>query len=40
MKEEDEDDHDLISFTNIHRVGLIMAGVGASLFFFFKIVFG
>jgi len=37
---EDDDDREIITFANIHRVGLIALGVGVSLFFFFKIVFG
>jgi hypothetical protein len=40
MKEDDDDDQEIITFANIHRVGLIALGVGVSLFFFFKIVFG
>ena len=41
MKEDDDDDEqEIITFANIHRVGLIALGAGVSLFFFFKIVFG
>lgn len=40
MKDEEDDNKEIISFANIHRVGLIALGAGVSLYFFFKIVFG